>query len=126
MKAIRGAIFVEKDSCESIKNATFSLMNALFTSNSLKDEEVVSIIFSLTRNLRSMNPATVFRKTGHDVPLMCFQEAEFDGDDHKIIRVLVLTERERNSRVVNIYKNGAEHLKSWWDDAYTCDKRSKS
>ncbi len=113
MKAIRGAIFVKDDSPLEIKNATLSLMNELFSSNELKDEEVISVIFSLTNDLRSANPAAFFRKAGHDVPLMCLQEADFKHSPKRVLRVLVFVERLSSSKIVNVYKGESEKLKDW-------------
>ncbi len=113
MKAIRGAIFVKEDTYEEIKKATEDLMSEVFSKNSLHDAEVVSVIFSLTKDLTSMNPATVFRKLGHDVPLMCFQEADFANSPKRVLRVLVFVERPKGSETSNVYKNGAEILKNW-------------
>jgi len=113
LKAIRGATFIKEDSYVEIEKATLELMKKIYSRNSLGDEEVVSVIFSVTKDLRSMNPATIFRKSGHDdVPLMCFQEADFTGAPRKVLRVLVLTLREKDSTVFNVY-DGAEILKNW-------------
>ncbi len=115
MKAIRGATFVKEDSYEEIERATLDLMEKIFSRNGLKDDEVVSVIFSVTKDLKSMNPATIFRKSGHDVPLMCLQEADFAGAAQKVLRVLIITDRDKTTDVVNVY-DGAQSLKSWrWE-----------
>lgn len=114
---IRGATFVKEDSPEEIENATKLMMGKIYSLNSLKDEEVASVIFSLTRDLRAMNPAAIFRRSGHNVPLMCFQEADFEKSPKKVLRVMISVERSVKSKVVHVYENGAEALKDWrWVD----------
>lgn len=115
--AIRGATFVKRDSVEEIEKATKFMMDEIYSLNSLKDEEVISVIFSLTRDLKAINPATIFRRTGHNVPLMCFQEADFEKSPQKVLRVMILVERSVKSKVIHVYENGAESLKNWrWID----------
>ena len=117
MIAIRGATFVKRDSAEEIEKATKSMMDEIYSLNFLKDEEVISVIFSLTRDLKAMNPATIFRRSGHNVPLMCFQEADFEKSPKKVLRVMILVERTVKSKAVHVYENGAEALKNWrWID----------
>ncbi len=113
MKAIRGATFVKSDTPAEIENATLSLMNELLSLNNLKDEEIISVIFSVTNDLQAANPATFFRKAGHNVPLMCFQEASFKHSPTGVLRVLVLVERPNTSEAINVYERGSEKLKDW-------------
>lgn len=108
MKAIRGAIFVNENSPQEIQRRTIQLMDKIYEVNQISDKDVVSVIFSLTENLNSLNPATVFRKSGHDLPLMCLQEAKIDGVYDMIIRVMLFVEKDD---VKNVYENGAEILR---------------
>lgn len=117
MLAIRGAIFVNEDTPQEIEKRTKQLMDKIFRVNSIEFEEVVAVIFSVTPDLRSMNPATVFRKSGHAFSSMCFQEADFTHSPKRVLRVMVLLERNRFGNVVHVYENGAESLKEWrWSD----------
>ncbi len=108
MMGIRGATSVEYDMEKSIRERTLELMNQIFERNEI--EKLISIIFSVTPDIRSMNPATVVRKELHlaDVPLMCFQEADFNGSPRRMIRVLILCE----SRTKNfVYLHDAVSLR---------------
>jgi|UniRef100_A0A7V3RF21 monofunctional chorismate mutase len=109
LKAIRGAIFVDEDTPEEIKRRTLQLMEKIYTANSMGDEEVVAVVFSVTKGIRSFNPATAFRESGHDLPLMCLQEADFEGAPLMVVRVMILANSEKS---VNVYENGALSLKN--------------
>jgi len=115
--AIRGAIFVDEDTPREIEKRTNQLMDKIFSVNSIENEEVVSIIFSVTADLRTMNPATVFRKSRHAFPSMCLQEANFIRSPNRVLRVMVLLDRKNLGSVIHVYENGAESLKDWrWSD----------
>ena len=109
MKAIRGAIFIDEDTKDEVGLRTSQLMDKIYEMNNISDKDIISVIFSVTKDVTSLNPATAFRKAGHDLPLMCLQEAEFDGDHEITIRVMVLADCEDAKHV---YENGAEILKN--------------
>ena len=53
----------------------------------------MSLVFSLTADLSSANPATGLRGTGFaDVPLFCVQEAVVEGSMPRVIRLLATFE----------------------------------
>ncbi|MGC8612310.1 MAG: chorismate mutase [Athalassotoga sp.] len=108
MKAIRGAIFVNEDSPHEIEKSTIQLMDKIYEVNGITDKDVISVIFSITDGINTLNPATVFRKSGHDLPLMCLQEAKIDGAYDMVIRVMLFVEKED---VKHVYENGAEILR---------------
>ncbi len=115
MNVIRGAVFLNEDSSNEVNLRTIEMMEKIFDSNSLSDEDVVSVIFSVTKDVRSMNPATVFRKAGHDLPLMCVQEADFSNSPRMVIRAMVFV--NGNIKPEHVYENGAEDLKDWrWEN----------
>ncbi len=109
MKAIRGAIFIDEDTKDEVRLRTSQLMEKIYEINGISDKDIISVIFSVTKDITSLNPATAFREAGHDLPLMCFQEAEFDGAHDMTIRVIVFANCEN---VKHVYENGAEILRS--------------
>ncbi len=118
---------MKEDSPEEIEKATNLIMDKIYSLNFIKDEEVVSVIFSLTKDLRAMNPVTIFRRSDHNVLLMCFQEADFEKPPEKVLRVMILVERNMKSKIVNVYENGADTLKNGGGSIdSTCDKRPQS
>ncbi len=90
LKALRGAVCCE-DSQEAISEAVDSLYSELLNSNKLKEKDIVSIQFTITKDLKAMNPATALRKNGFakNTPLFCAIEPEIFGAMPKTIRILI-------------------------------------
>lgn len=102
--AIRGATTVEKNNSEDIIKNTIRLLTEVEKRNNLDKEQVISILFSSTRDLDSEYPAKAARKIGYiNAGLMCYNEMEVVGSLEKCIRVMVLY----NS---NIGQNKIEHV----------------
>lgn len=108
--AVRGAVCTE-DSPLEIEKSVKELFEKLYVLNSIKDENLVSIQFTITSDLKSLNPATALRKAGFgkDVPLFCSQEPEIKGMLKKVIRVLITGYFDSKPKAV--YINGAEVLR---------------
>ena len=112
VKAIRGAITVENDDSEEIRQASIRLVLEIFKKNDIKSEQVISIVFSVTSDITKYNPATAIRLNGiKDIPLMCFQEANIEGSLDHTIRVIVYLERERDLQLKHVYLNRASRLR---------------
>ncbi len=111
VKAVRGAIQVE-NSAESIRDGVLLLVDAVVTRNEIHEEDIVSIVFSQTKDLTASNPATALRSAGFaTVPLFCTQEPDYAGSVPGILRVLMTFNTDRAS-VEPVYLNGAERLRS--------------
>lgn len=111
MKAIRGATTVEKDCAEQIKNRVAELLIEIKEQNTLDNQDIVFIVFSNTSDIRSFYPAKSAREAGfYNCPLFSALEPEIDGALAMCIRVLVLTELDRE--VKHIYLHGAKNLRS--------------
>ena len=108
--AVRGAVCTE-DSPEEIQKSVKMMFDELYSKNSIKDEDLVSIQFSITSDIKSLNPATALRKAGYggSVPLFCTQEAEITGMLKKVIRVLITGYFD--AKPIPVYANGAEVLR---------------
>lgn len=113
LRAIRGAIQVERDDREAISAAVVSLMGEIFTRNRLEHDDLVSVIFTATADLVSEFPATPARALGlGDIPLICAQELSIEGAMPRVIRVMVhaLVDRPRDE-IAHVYLGGAEALR---------------
>lgn len=111
-KAVRGAIKVEDNRAMLIQEASIRLMKELITRNSIAEMDVVSIIFSITKDLTRLNPATSLRSIGfHEIPLFCVQEAFIEGQHSGIIRVLLTFNADEEKTPQPVYLNGAEILR---------------
>ena len=113
---IRGATGAE-NSKESIISNVQQMCSAIFLKNKLRENDIVSIQFTITKDLTAMNPAAALRKGGDcgidvsKVPLFCSAEPEIDGSPEKMIRVLVTSYADENTEIHHVYINGGEKLR---------------
>jgi chorismate mutase len=90
LRALRGAITVPTDDPESIRDATQELLDELMHLNGFEPADVVSAVFTVTRDLVSEFPAHGARLLGwRDVPMLCAQEQHVDGALPRCVRVLL-------------------------------------
>ena len=113
--AVRGATSCE-NTPESILKAVHEMCDELFIQNKMKSEDLVSIQFSMTKDLDSFNACGALRKSGpvidcSKVALFCTQEADIIGGMEKVIRVMITVYLKKNAEVKNIYKNGTDRLR---------------
>ena len=112
VRAVRGAVQLERDSEDIIEKYVGKLINTLVTENSIEEKRIISIQFTVTKDLRSKNPASALRKFGYTaVPLFCCQEPDVDGAMERVIRVLVTFEKDESVTLIPVYLNGAERLR---------------
>lgn len=91
MIAIRGAITIEKDTPEEIREATVLLISTILESNRLEPEKIISVLFSATKDITSAYPGKFMRSDlGLDkVAILHFQEMEVAGSLPLCIRVMM-------------------------------------
>jgi chorismate mutase len=113
MRAARGAICVETDEREVLLAATERLLSAVLERNTIATEDLVSVLFTLTGDLRSAFPAEAARGMGLGrVPLLCAQEIDVPGAMPRVVRVLAHFSSDRGlDDVVHVYLDGAESLR---------------
>jgi chorismate mutase len=113
MRAVRGAIAVERDEPEVVLAATSRLLSALLERNGVEVDDIVSVFFTATVDLRSVFPAEAARRMGlGTVPLMCAQEIPVNGAMARVVRILLHFHTERGQAdVVPVYLDGAESLR---------------
>lgn len=112
MTAIRGATTITKDCKEEISLAVKELLDEIFVENSLSNDEVKTIIFSLTTDIHSYHPAKAARECGYDfAPLFAATEPEIDGGLRLCIRVMLFVEWAENRKAKHIYQRGAKILR---------------
>lgn len=113
--AIRGATGAENNP-DSIKNNVCQMCLELFRLNGLSQMDFVSIQFTITDDLDSMNPAAALRKGQSEfdvsqIPLFCSQEPKIKNSPEKMIRVLVTVYMDEASLPIPVYINGGEKLR---------------
>jgi len=113
VRAARGAITVERDEREAVLAATERLLRELVQRNGIDGDDVVSIVFTSTGDLRSVFPAEAARRMGMaDVPLLCARELDVEGSMPSVVRVLVHFHTSRpRSDVAHVYLEGARSLR---------------
>jgi chorismate mutase len=113
VRAIRGAIQLDVDEREHVLSATRELVVAVLEANALTKDDVISIMFTATRDVRSEFPAVAARELGMgDVPLMCTQELDIVGAMPRVIRLMayVSTTLPRD-QITHVYLRGATALR---------------
>ncbi len=113
ISGIRGATQIADDLPELITDATRELTAAVLTRNHLDAGDLISVLFTMTPDLRSAFPATAAREMGlHDVPLMCATEIAVPGALPRVIRLLAHVESPTpRSAVRHVYLRGAAALR---------------
>ncbi len=108
--AVRGAVCCE-NTTESVSREVPRMYTEILARNSISETDIVSVQFSVTRDLTVMNPATALRLAGlgSAVPLFASAEPFVEGYLPKVIRVLVTF--YGNTMPVPVYLNGAEALR---------------
>lgn len=103
-RGIRGAITVDEDNASSILEATTLLLQTIHAQNDFAVDDITSILFTATRDIKSVYPAQAARDLGWDkVPLLCFQEMEVEGALPLCIRVLVIINTEKKAVIKPVY-----------------------
>ena len=114
MKAIRGAIQFAEDDKQKISDRVQFLLKKLLKENEISEQDIISIFFSITNDLKSINPAAALRAGGGfaATPLFCAQEPDTEGAMPRVIRVLITCEYSGELNAINhIYLDGAEKLR---------------
>jgi chorismate mutase len=113
LRAARGAIRVPSDDGDALLGSTERLLSAVLQRNGIDPEDLVSIMFTATEDLRAAFPAEAARRMGLGrVPLMCAQEISVEGSMRSVIRILLHFHSDRTlDEVEHVYLDGAESLR---------------
>lgn len=113
VRAIRGAIQVDRDEASLIVADTGTLLVEIMSRNGLEPDDIISLFFTMTPDLASGFPAVAARELGLvDVPLMCATEIAVPNALSRVVRVLahVNTDLSRTD-VEHVYLRGAGRLR---------------
>lgn len=113
VRAARGAIVVDRDEADTLLAATERLLREVLDRNEVPTDDLVSVLFTVTDDLRSAFPAEAARRMGlGEVPLLCAREIPVEGAMPRIVRVLVHFHSDLGlGEVVHVYLDGAESLR---------------
>ncbi len=114
VKAIRGATTASENTEEAIAAAVRELLQELESRNHLHPDEIVSITFSVTKDLDAVFPAAIARREHPDwsnVALMDVQQMHVEGSLPRCIRFLIHANLPADTVIYHPYLRGASNLR---------------
>ena len=114
VRAVRGAIQVDADEREQVLEATTELLREVLLRNALAPDDLISVVFTATPDLRSEFPAYAARQMGiTDVPLLCAAEIDVPGAMPRVLRLLAHVDTPlARDEVRHVYLRGAAQLRT--------------
>lgn len=116
LAAVRGATTLDADTSEEVLSRTAELLDTLMQRNGLTTDDVVSLLFTATDDVRSEFPAAAVRAAGiSDVPMLCARELAVEGDSNVPLCVRVMAHIETDqprTALRHAYLRGARQLRS--------------
>jgi chorismate mutase len=91
VRAIRGATTASENTVEAIREAVTELLDELEARNRLDTNEIISAVFTTTRDLDAIFPAAIARERPHwdNVALLDVQQMHVEGCLERCIRFLI-------------------------------------
>jgi len=114
IRAIRGATTVPENSVEAMAEAVSELLDAVEARNELDPDKMVSVTFSVTKDLDAVFPAAIARRRPHwdNVPLLDLQQMHVEGSLPRCIRLMLHIYMPTSLSTVNhAYLRGAQKLR---------------
>ncbi|GDX24113.1 chorismate mutase [Actinomycetes bacterium] len=113
VRALRGAIQIVGEDRDEYFAQVQELLAQMIAQNQVTQEDLISILFTATPDLKIDFPAAAARKMGlTEVPLMCAVEMDIAGALPRTIRVLAHANLDRSrSEIKHIYLGGAVVLR---------------
>lgn len=112
--AIRGATTVSSNTKEEILKESSILIKEIIDKNQLFTDDIISMCFTMTRDLDKVYPAVAVREILNitDIPLLNFEEKYIEGSLEKCIRVMVYINSDKNKQdVKHVYLNKSKVLR---------------
>ena len=112
--AIRGATTSSGNTSEEIENSVVELIDQLILRNNLDQKKILSITFTVTKDLDACFPASIARKRfGLDsVAFLDCQQMYLCDDVDFCIRLMALVILPTNSSINHPYLRGASNLRT--------------
>ena len=113
VRAIRGATQLERDDRDHLLDRVSELVSTVLDDNNLTSDDLISIVFTATEDLRSEFPAYAARQLGLvDLPLLCARELDVPDAMPRVIRLLAHVETPLSrAEVTHVYLHGAAGLR---------------
>jgi chorismate mutase len=103
---------VAEDTPQEIVTNTAELLARVLEVNRLAPDDLISIIFTVTPDLRSEFPAVAAREAGLTaIPLLCASEIPVPGSLGKCIRLLLHCTAPKEREIQHVYLREARRLR---------------
>ena len=114
IRGLRGATTLDADTREQVIERTAELLREMLERNAGAKEDLVSVLFTATEDIRSEFPAAAARSIGiSDVPLLCARELDIVDSVRLCIRVLIHVYTSRTpDQLRHVYLHDAEPLRT--------------
>lgn len=91
VRAIRGATTASENTKIAIREAVTELLDELEAHNQIDHDEIISVIFTTTRDLDAIFPAAIARERPHwdNIALLDVQQMHVEGSLERCIRCLI-------------------------------------
>ena len=120
VRGVRGATTVPENTRDEIMDATEELLNEMIAANDMRSDDIVSVFFTLTKDLNAEFPAVAAReRLGWNlVPLINAIEVDRPGSMPKCIRIMLLLNTDKPQQDIrHIYLRDAVVLRADITDA---------
>ncbi|HYX13065.1 MAG TPA: chorismate mutase [Nostoc sp.] len=116
MRAIRGATTVSENTVEAMREVVTELLDELENRNQFQPRDMISVTFSVTRDLDAIFPAAIARaRPGWDnVAMLDVQQMHVEGSLQCCIRFLIHAYLPASASVHHIYLRNAASLRPDW------------
>lgn len=116
MRAIRGATTVAENSIEAIRESVTELLDQLEQRNKLQPEDMISVTFSVTKDLDAIFPAAIARSRPlwDNVAMLDVQQMHVEGSLPRCIRFLIHAHLPISQPIHHIYLRQAAKLRPDW------------
>jgi chorismate mutase len=114
VRAIRGATTASENTVDSITLVVTELLDALEHHNQLESDDIISVIFTVTKDLDALYPASIARErlNWSNIPLLDVQQMYVEGSLDHCIRVLLYVNTPKNqNQIHHTYLRGARVLR---------------
>ncbi|WP_299034656.1 chorismate mutase [uncultured Pseudokineococcus sp.] len=113
VRAVRGATQLDVDEREHLLASTRELLTAVLAANPMGPEALISVVFTVTPDLRSEFPAVAARELGlGDVPLLCCTEIDVPGAMPRVVRLMAHADLDApRAEVRHVYLRGTVALR---------------
>jgi len=114
VRAIRGATTALNNTIRDIREAVIELLDEIESHNQIMPDNVVSVVFTATRDLDAIFPAAIARERPYwnQIPLLDLQQMHVKNSLERCIRVLIYIDVVNpHQEITHVYLRNAKNLR---------------